>query len=59
VIDFRALAKWCRARQGQVIVCENSDALWLPFRPFGERMAAYRGKIKSAGVSQEVIWTKQ
>jgi len=58
VIDFRALAKWCRARRGQVIVCENADARWLPFRPFGERMAAYRGKTKPEGVSNEVIWTK-
>lgn len=30
-IDFKSLAKWCKSRNGQVIVCENSKADWLPF----------------------------
>lgn len=34
-IDFWRLAQWCMARQGQVIVCENSDANWLPFKLLG------------------------
>lgn len=34
-IDFTALGRWCRAREGQVIVCENEGADWLPFRPLG------------------------
>lgn len=32
-IDFAALASWCRARRGQVIVCEGPGARWLPFEP--------------------------
>ena len=32
-IDYPALADWCRERQGQVIVCENEGADWLPFKP--------------------------
>jgi len=32
-INFAALAAWCRGREGQVIVCENTKATWLPFRP--------------------------
>lgn len=30
-IDFRLLGEWCRSRDGQVIVCENDGADWLPF----------------------------
>lgn len=32
VIDYPALGLWCKQRVGQVIVCENSGADWLPFR---------------------------
>lgn len=32
-IDFIKLAEWCRTRNGQVIVCENMKADWLPFTP--------------------------
>ena len=32
-IDYGALGSWCRARRGQVIVCEDSTSTWLPFRP--------------------------
>jgi site-specific DNA-adenine methylase len=30
-IDYARLAKWCRERHGQVIVCEGNGADWLPF----------------------------
>lgn len=33
LIDYSALSKWCINRRGQVIVCENSKASWLPFQP--------------------------
>jgi site-specific DNA-adenine methylase len=32
-LDFHSLAEWCQERKGQVIVCENTKADWLPFRP--------------------------
>ena len=35
-IDFDKLAKWCRERKGQSIVCENTKADWLPFKPMTE-----------------------
>jgi len=50
-IDFEALAKWCRSRTGQVIVCENEGATWLPFKFLAET----NGSIKK---SKEVIWYK-
>ena len=32
-IDFPALGEWCKSRQGQVIVCENTKADWMDFKP--------------------------
>jgi hypothetical protein len=46
-LDFGELASWCRSRRGQVMVCENEGATWLPFR----RLAQYKGD------RPEVIWT--
>ena len=31
-IDFMQLSEWCKQRNGQVIVCENTKANWLPFK---------------------------
>lgn len=53
--DFGALGAWCRTRRGQVMVCEQQGADWLPFEPLGSfrsAPAAYRPKR-----SAEVIWT--
>lgn len=50
-IDFNQLAEWCKDRNGQVIVCENMKATWLPFKPV----------TKIQGVSNtntiEAIWS--
>ncbi len=32
-LNFTELAGWCKSRFGQVIVCENTKADWLPFKP--------------------------
>lgn len=32
-IDFRFLAEWCKERKGQAIVCENTKADWMDFKP--------------------------
>lgn len=32
-LDYGALSTWCQCRVGQVIVCEQSGADWLPFLP--------------------------
>lgn len=49
-INFYELAAWCRERQGQVIVCENSKADWMDFKPMKTMIGIKR---KSA----EVIWS--
>lgn len=41
-LDYSALAQWCVLRKGQVIVCENEGADWLPFVPFANLHAAPR-----------------
>jgi hypothetical protein len=51
-IDFRALGRWCRARKGQVMVCENAGARWLPFRAFKSNAPS-----SNKAASAEVIWT--
>lgn len=35
-IDFRSLGSWCKSRTGQLIVCENMRATWLPFKPLAQ-----------------------
>jgi hypothetical protein len=52
-IDYQALGAWCRSRRGQVLVCENEGASWLPFRPF----ATLKPGINGRG-SREVLWAE-
>jgi len=56
-IDFDNLGEWCRMRDGQVIVCENEGAAWLPFKTF-RNVKATHGAARS-GRSAEVIWYKE
>lgn len=34
--DFDHLGRWCQDREGLVVVCENPQATWLPFRTLGD-----------------------
>jgi hypothetical protein len=53
-IDYGRLGLWCRSRVGQVIVCENEGATWLPFRPF---VTAKANESATGGKrSREAIW---
>lgn len=53
-IDFEALARWCRTRPGQVIVCENQGADWLPFEPF--LVAKGNESLHGGKRTAEAIW---
>jgi len=53
-IRYKHLASWCKTRRGQVIVCENSGADWLPFQDF-RTIKGSPGAHRS-GVSKEVLW---
>ena len=54
-IDYTFLSAWCRRRGGQVLVCENDGAAWLPFYPFAD-IKSTPGRHRT-GRSKEVIWT--
>jgi hypothetical protein len=49
-LDYEALAKWCRRRRGQKIVCEQAGADWLPF----EDLRLARNSIGNSAT--EVVW---
>lgn len=53
-IDFEHLGDWCRALSGQVIVCENDGADWLPFKPLADIKTTRSGRR-----SLEMIWTTE
>jgi hypothetical protein len=50
-VDYGALATWSERRRGQVIVCEQEGADWLPFRPHRTERAG-----PTRQYSNEVIW---
>lgn len=52
-IDFDHLADWCRSRRGQVMVCEQHPADWLPFEPF---RTSQNGAAESRSQRLEVLW---
>jgi site-specific DNA-adenine methylase len=49
-IDFDSLSEWCKSRNGQAIVCENTKADWLPFKPVTKLHGAMSDTI-------EAIWS--
>ena len=55
-IDYGRLAQWCSGWPGQVLVCENVGASWLPFRPWRDIKAS---EAKHGGkVSREALWVR-
>lgn len=52
-IDYQDLATYCKMRMGQVIVCEQEGADWLPFRPFRSCTNSIHTKYT------EVLWTSK
>lgn len=55
-IDFEHLARWCRDLPGEVDVCENVGATWLPFEPLYQ-VVSTRGR-RSDARSQEAVWRR-
>lgn len=51
-IDYENLSQWCKERSGQVLVCENTKADWLPFAPIKEQ----RGSLFT---TTEALWMNQ
>jgi hypothetical protein len=57
-IDYAALATWCQSRRGQVMVCEQMGATWLPFRKFVIGDSAYCRRASRKRMTPEVIWIR-
>lgn len=51
-IDYPALAEWVQSRRGQVIVCENNKADWLPFTPLKSQQGQRYKTVES-------VWTNE
>jgi site-specific DNA-adenine methylase len=49
-LNFINLAQWCKIRNGQVIVCENTKATWMDFKP----MISMDGSLYK---TTEAIWS--
>lgn len=53
-IDYAHLGRWCRTLPGQVMVCEQADATWLPFQPF--RSIRTTSTAGSTMMAHEGLW---
>ena len=51
-INYNELSEWCQSRKGQVIVCENGSANWLPFAPLITQNGQRRKTIESIFLNQ-------
>tara|TARA_E500000178_G_C16999107_1_gene744769 strand:+ start:596 stop:1291 length:696 start_codon:yes stop_codon:yes gene_type:complete len=49
-IDYPILSNWCLSRKGEIIVCENDGADWLPFQSFKD------ARTQKNTISKEVIY---
>jgi hypothetical protein len=49
-IDYNHLGEWCRTREGHTIVCENTKATWMDFKPMVTQNVL-------SGRNEEAIWS--
>jgi hypothetical protein len=54
-LDYSVLADWARERNGQVMVCENAGATWLPFLPLTPGRIGRQTQTTNTG---EVLWER-
>lgn len=51
-INYSKLKYWCLEREGQIIICENTKATWMKFKPISKNKG-------SMFTTTEAIWTNQ
>ena len=51
-LDFKELGEWATTRKGQIIICENTKADWLDFKP----LKKMKGSLHT---TTEAIWTNK
>jgi site-specific DNA-adenine methylase len=56
-LDYPRIANFALTRPGQVIVCEQGEADWLPFSPLKSQRTRFREG--DSQVRTEVMWTNQ
>lgn len=56
-VNYEQLGGWCRSRHGQVIVCENLGADWLPFEPMNHPRVSIRSRYQKAD-AREVVYVQ-
>lgn len=49
-LNFIELGEWCKSRNGQIIVCENTKATWMPFKPMKDMTGSQHKTV-------EAIWS--
>lgn len=54
-IDYSKLSDWCANRKGQIIVCEQEPADWLPFSPIQKQPSVFfpSNKVQSRNASNK------
>lgn len=59
-IEYDQLGEWCQERGGQVIVCENYGADWLPFEPLKEiPFTHFKTEDDKKKKTLEAVWIKE
>lgn len=51
-LNYHDLGQWCQQRRGQVIVCEQEGATWLPFTALTE------ARTTNNTTKTEVVWSR-
>lgn len=57
-VDYQQLGWWCLNRKGQVIVCEQAGADWLPFETMEHKRVQIRSRYQKSE-AREAVWTSQ
>lgn len=52
--DYETLKDWCLERNGELIVCENSEATWMDFKPLVE-IQGQKHKTKEVIFYQNIV----
>ena len=59
-INYTELAEWCKARIGQVMVCENVGAGWLPFKHLKDiHFSHFKTEVDKKRKTAEGLWYKE
>lgn len=56
-LDFQELSEYCQTRLGQVIVCDQVRANWLPFTSIGLIKGATHDSSGKKKQTEEAMWT--